>query len=224
MILKIADEIVKHNHLLGKFSRTEAMGLTGDNLSNATLLPSFDLVLGPEAASWCLILSKITISIHDHLLKQWWYHLINMTIIFEDVQCRSIALVFISATSSTSSPAGLILGTIVATRPQFFTEWWDRFNEFHGFTYDHGIDITHELHFKVVFPMVILRPLGPHRVEDSLACALLVLVSYPKKSEASMYQNWTNFAIHIFCTVIDWNRQNFTTFIGCMVSSFWCLI
>ena len=96
MILKIADEIVKHNHLLGKFSRTEAMGLTGDNLSNATLLPSFDLVLGPEAASWCrnmgLILSKITISIHDHLLKHWWYHLINMTIIFEDVQCRSIAL------------------------------------------------------------------------------------------------------------------------------------
>ena len=73
MILKIADEIVKHNHLLGKFSRTEAMGLTGDNLSNATLLPSFDLVLGPEAASWCRnmgpILSKITISIHDHLLK-----------------------------------------------------------------------------------------------------------------------------------------------------------
>ena len=27
-----------------------------------------------------------------------------------------------------------------------------------------------------------------------------------------------------FCTNIDWDRPNFTTFIGCMVSSFWCLI
>jgi len=36
----------------------------------------------------------------------------------------SVALVFISATSSTSSPAGFLLGTCVATRPHFFTEWW----------------------------------------------------------------------------------------------------
>ena len=35
--------------LHGIFSRTEAMGMTGDNLSNITLSPSFDLVLGPEA-------------------------------------------------------------------------------------------------------------------------------------------------------------------------------
>merc|ERR1712212_1326957 len=41
-----------------------------------------------------------------------------------DAMLWSVALVFISATSSTSSPAGFLLGTIVATRPQFFTEWW----------------------------------------------------------------------------------------------------
>lgn len=36
----------------------------------------------------------------------------------------SLALVFMSTTSSTSSPAGLLFSTIVVTRPQFFTEWW----------------------------------------------------------------------------------------------------
>ena len=99
------------------------MGMTSDNLSNITLSPFFDLVLGPEALSWCLnILFKINISINDHLFKHPISHV--MMIIFDVIKmCRSIALVFISATSSTSSPAGLILGTIVATRPQFFTEW-----------------------------------------------------------------------------------------------------
>ena len=110
---------------------------------------------------------------------------------------RSVALVFISATSSTSSPAGFLLGTCVATRPHFFTEWSDL---------PDLLKMLKVVNFlnKVVFAELLLS-FDFTRTKNSPSCLASLLVSHQN--------NWFHAVLQIFLVLS-----------GCTVFSSWCLI